>query len=365
MEEEKEREEGQGASEEHTSETETETRENDNVEVRESEESKEEVKEGVVKEDKKTPEIKEEKKKDIKKDIINEKKERKFNSALYDGNYKKLLFVSLAILVIALVYLAVFTISTGDIMRKDVSLTGGTTITVFTEADTQDLTEFLETKLGEVNVRALQDITSRKQIAVVVETSSGVDEARAALGAFLGFQLTEENSSTEITGTLLSRSFYKQFILALIAAFILMIIVVFIIFRNAVSSLAVILAAFTDLVVTLALVNLLGFQVSIASIAAFLMLIGYSVDTDLMLTTRVLKRREDKLNTRMNKAFKTGLTMTLTSLVAVFVGFLVIQAPVLRQIFLVLTIGLAVDLIATWFGNASIIKWYCEKKGIN
>jgi preprotein translocase subunit SecF len=35
-----------------------------------------------------------------------------------------------------------------------------------------------------------------------------------------------------------------------------------------------------------------------------------------------------------------------------------------RQIFLILSIGLCADLINTWLTNASIIKWYCQRKGI-
>ena len=66
--------------------------------------------------------------------------------------------------------------------------------------------------------------------------------------------------------------------------------VVFIYFRTLVPSLAVILAAFSDIVVTLAIFNLTGEKLSTAGVAAFLMLIGYSVDTDILLNTRVLKK---------------------------------------------------------------------------
>ena len=54
-------------------------------------------------------------------------------------------------------------------------------------------------------------------------------------------------------------------------------------------TLAVILAAFSDMVVTLSIFNLTGMQLGKGGIAAFLMLIGYSVDTDILLSTMVLK----------------------------------------------------------------------------
>jgi preprotein translocase subunit SecF len=95
---------------------------------------------------------------------------------------------------------------------------------------------------------------------------------------------------------------------------------------------------------------------------AFLMMIGYSVDTDILLTTRVLKKKHS-INQEMYDAFKTGITMTLTSLVAVATALIVVYnfQSVLNQIFTILLIGLSFDIINTWTANASIIKWYAEK----
>jgi len=84
-------------------------------------------------------------------------------------------------------------------------------------------------------------------------------------------------------------------------------IVVFIIFRTPIPSIAVIFAAFTDIVLTIATANLLGMSVSTAGIVAILMLIGYSVDSDILLTTRVLKRKDERVNSRIFGAFKTGI----------------------------------------------------------
>ncbi len=133
--------------------------------------------------------------------------------------------------------------------------------------------------------------------------------------------------------------------------------------KNSVPSFAVILSAFSDLVMTLAVVNLLEIKLSTAGIVAFLMMIGYSVDTDVLLTTRVLKKKHS-INQEMYDAFKTGLTMTITSLVAVAAALITVYnfQSVLNQIFMILLIGLSFDILNTWTANASIIKWYAEKK---
>jgi len=49
----------------------------------------------------------------------------------YNRTYKLYLLIPIFILIASIAYLSVFYIQTGDIIRKDVSLTGGTTITIF------------------------------------------------------------------------------------------------------------------------------------------------------------------------------------------------------------------------------------------
>ena len=145
-------------------------------------------------------------------------------------------------------------------------------------------------------------------------------------------------------------------------AFILMALVVAITFRTLIPSLAVILAAITNLIVTLAIISLSGMKLSSGGIIAFLLVIGYSIDTDILLTTKLIKRKIGPLYERLKQAMTTGLTMTITTLTAIFVAFLFSTAPVLKQIFLIILIALIVDIIATYFGNASILIWYLKKK---
>jgi len=317
-------------------------------------------------------ESKEKKGKDKEKGEEGESKKSKLKRIaqhLYEKHYKLLLLLPLFILLFSLIYIASFYAKTGDVMAKDVTLTGGASITVFTEKKivARDVESALAPEFKDVIVRVLTDLETGKQIAFSVETKAGSDDItklKTALESYLGYNLTDENSSVEFTGTALSESFYKELIRALILAFILMSIVVFVIFRSAVPSLAVIQAAFFDVIVALAVADFVGIRISTAGIAAFLMLIGYSVDTDVLLTTRLLRRREKGLFERLIDAMKTGLTMTLTSIAAVLIAYFIVLSPVIKQIFIILAIGLFADIISTWVGNASILMWYCSKKRI-
>jgi len=113
--------------------------------------------------------------------------------------------------------------------------------------------------------------------------------------------------------------------------------------------------------------SLFGITLEPASLVAIIMLVGYSVDTDILLTTRVLKTRTGTVNERIDNAMKTGLTMTLTTLcvmlVILVISTVVIRIDIMADISSVLLLGLTGDIISTWLMNAGILKWYVEEKG--
>jgi len=284
----------------------------------------------------------------------------------YDKHYKLGFIIPVLFLVFSLIYLVIFNINNGDLIYKDVSLTGGTVITVFdSKIDTNALESFLLGKFPDSSLEKLSEISTGEQKGFVIQTTAEVSEIRPVLEDYLKYSLNQDNSSIEFSGSSISTGFYGQLRLAIILAFLFMAIVVFIIFRTFIPSFAVILSAFADIVMTLVVVDLLGMKLSLAGVIAFLMLIGYSVDTDILLTTRLLKNREGTVNERIYGAFKTGTTMTLTAIVAVGTSLVVIYnvSEVLRQIFSIILIGLLFDIVNTWLTNASILKWYVDSKG--
>lgn len=286
-------------------------------------------------------------------------------SKFYDKQYKLILFVPVVLVLICLIYLGSFYAQHGDIMYKDVSLAGGTSITLTTSTDTTQLEENLQKQFSDVSFRKLTDFKTGKQLALIIESSADSKDLIKNIESS-GFVFTSENSSVEVTGPSLSNSFYKQLMIALVISFFLMSCVIFILFRTFIPSIAVIFAAFSDIVMPLALLDFLGIKISAAGIAAFLMLIGYSVDTDILLTTRAVKNQgESTLNKRIYGAYKTGIFMTTTALLAVLPAFFISGLPEsFRQIFLILALGLFADIFNTWISNASIIKWYCVKHNI-
>ena len=153
--------------------------------------------------------------------------------------------------------------------------------------------------------------------------------------------------------------------IALIIAFIFMAFVVFVLFRSFVPSMAVVLAAVTDIIGTLGVMNLLNIELSLPVVAALLTLIGYSVDTDVLLTSRLLKSGSlalEDVPARISEAMSTGLTLTLTALAALIALQIFTNSFVLESIAKVLVIGLVIDIFATWFTNAGILRLWLNRR---
>jgi len=182
------------------------------------------------------------------------------------------------------------------------------------------------------------------------------------------FALEEEpRSQLREIGAILGATFWNNALMVALTSITLITIIVFIFFREIIPSLAIILAAAFDVLIALAFMALLSIPLSLSSIPALLMLVGYSIDTDIMLTTRMLKRREGTPAERSFEAMKTGITMTSTALAA-FAAMLLLsyltQMLVIYQIAIVLFFGLLGDLISTWLMNAPVLLWYVEKKKV-
>jgi len=286
----------------------------------------------------------------------------------YNKHYKKLMIIPVILLVLAVLFISGFYAKNNDLFKKDVTLSGGVTLSIYTSKNINidDLESYLEKEFPEsdIFIRKLSGFGTEKQIGIIIE-ASGVkgDELKKTIGNKLDFKFTDKNYSLEEMGSSLGESFYRQMFIAVILAFIFMGVVVLITFRTIIPSIAVILSAFLDISASIAIINLIGMRLGTAGIAALLLLVGYSIDTDILMTTKVIKRREGgNVFERLKNSAKTGLTMTFTTIIALCIALFVTKSFVLKQMFSIIIIGLFIDIVSTYLMNAGILKWYCEKK---
>jgi preprotein translocase subunit SecF len=275
--------------------------------------------------------------------------------------YKKLLLIPIIILLASLFILGSQNAKYGYFIDKDISLKGGVTSTVYSEnIDISDIESQFQEQFpnSDISIRELASITNSEKTGILIEAS---DLTAEEIRPFLLDNFNSNEFSLEEVGPALGQTFFRELMFALAFALVLMGIVVFITFRKLIPSLAVIFSAILDLVATLAIISLLGIKISSAGIAAFLMVIGYSIDTDILLTTKVLRNKFGTLYERIKSAFKTGITMTTTTFIALLIAFIFTNSATLKQMFGIILIALIIDFVSTWIMNTSLLVWYVKK----
>ncbi len=268
-------------------------------------------------------------------------------------NHKILIAIPIILALLSLVLIGV------NGLEQGVDLKGGSQaeLQLLGSVTPTELEQTLDAKLNTNNIK----VTNNGNNKVTVELENNVNSS-----TFTSAINGKANviSYNEI-GPVLSEEAMGQIYVAMIFAFLFMAVTVFIVFREPVPSVAIILAALCDILIALGGMSLFKIPLSIASVGALLMLIGYSVDTDILLTTRLLKRREGTVESRAKNAMYTGLTMSFAAIAAMGILYIVTklimpEATTLSNISAVLVIGLIGDILSTWLMNLGILKTYID-----
>ena len=292
---------------------------------------------------------------------------------VYDNHYKKLLIIPAIVIIIAVVILLSSYSRTGSFFKKDISLSGGVSIIAVTSfSDELGLESELVHRFPDADASVRRVTQLGKSTGVVVEAAMQSEKDIDSLLDFVSSKIgvDKKEFTVQKVGASLGRSFFSQLIKGMIFAFVFMALTVFLYFKFVsgrwlwLPGMFVVWTAFVDILCTLAVVSFSGMHVSAAGLAAFLMLIGYSVDTDILLTVRALKGSEPKLAERVRSAARTGILMSLTAFGAVIAGYFFAEAETVKQIMFILSVGMIFDIIHTWLTNAGLLRWYLEKKGI-
>lgn len=271
---------------------------------------------------------------------------------------RQIMLVPIAVIILALISLGVTYVSTGSPVKLGIEFTGGTLITVpGIGSEESAASVFADYPLQDV-----RDIGNR----YMLQFGPMSDSEYSQLVKLANDQF--ESPDIRHMGPIYSKELQSQVARYLPLSFIFMAIVVFVVFRELVVSGLVVICALADILTAAASMNLTGVELSLGTVAALLMLIGYSVDTDILLSMRVLKRKGD-VDEKIKGAMGTGLTMAGTTIAAVISliiisNFLYLIVPsftrmdVIADMTTVLIFGLAADVFNTWVTNAQGLRWY-------
>ena len=274
---------------------------------------------------------------------------------------KQIMLIPIAIIVLALISLGVTYLSTGSPVKLGIEFTGGTLVTVpATESEEVVATQFAGYPLADI-----RNIGSRYMLQFGPMSESDYSQLAKLTNS------KYDNAEIRHMGPIYSKELQAQVVKYLPISFLLMAIVVFLVFREPMISLLIVVSALADILTAAASMNITGVQLSLGTVAALLLLIGYSVDTDILLSMRVLKRK-GKVEEKIIGAMGTGFMMTGTTIGAVFSliivsNFLYLIIPtfsrmdVIADMSTVLIFGLAADIFNTWVTNAQGLRWYMNR----
>ncbi len=262
------------------------------------------------------------------------------------------------------------TVASSDMMDKGVEFAGGAEIRVPIQGEIGilDVERAFADRGYDADARTGETADGDRLLMVTIKDDIDDQEDRGEIMEVfreLGIELDADEISIDTVSAAVSAAFFQQAILAVVLAFTIMSIVIFVAFKDITPSVAVIFAAAGDIMISLAAMYVLGIPLTLASVAALLMLIGYSVDTDIVLSTRVLKKRRGSLQERIWSSVKTGITMSVGgiagfSILYIASHMLIGASSTFSQIAAVMVVGLLADIPLTWFGNAYILKRYVE-----
>ena len=269
---------------------------------------------------------------------------------------RQLVVVPLAVLAVALLVILGWYVMTGAPANLGLEFTGGTELRV--DVDGENPREQIETAFS-AEPESIQQVAADGAYIVSFgegEVSSTQLETEAAEAGFEILTIDQVSPSFGGDTQLMALG-------GVAAAFLGMSLLVFAMFRTFVPSIAVVASAFSDIMIPLAMMNLLGINLTLGTVAALLMLIGYSVDSDILLNNSILRRTGDFYEST-HRAMRTGVTMTLTSMAAMAVMTVlayIFGIQIMTAIGLILVVGLAADLMNTYLLNVTLLRWYVHK----
>lgn len=283
----------------------------------------------------------------------------------YKKNYKKLMIIPILMFIISIGAIMYTYKQENSPIYRDVSLKGGLSAILEIESSIgyEELENRLNTKFPE-NSFVLSSLNQDGvEVGYIIDTDLAEEELLKELNLIFENKIKpSENYNSNYMSPTLSNAFFKQAIFALVFSFLFVSVVVFLYFREIVPSIAIVISGIFDIIVTVGILNLLGFKFSVAGIGTLIMLIGYSIDTDILLTNRLIKEDGNDYFEKTYYAFKTGMLMSFTTFIAALGAMIITNSPVIYEISFIIVIGLTVDVISTWIQNTGIILSWLEKK---
>ena len=283
-------------------------------------------------------------------------------------------FVPLSLLLLAISVIVLLPGVRG--LKLGVDFTGGMEFTVkFAEpVDTADVRALLGTiDAGDVDLTksAIQDV-SEKDTKVITTQLLNVEEDQRVIDRIestLRSTFVVGDISRRLVGRQVSRELSQKGWQAVLLAMVSILVYISWRFRLR-YAIGAVAAVLHDVVIALGVFALVGVEVNLATIAAFLTIVGYSLNDTIVIYDRIrenlkIERRKpifDIINQSVNQSLSRTLNTSLTTFIPVIILF-IFGGSILRGFSLALLIGVVVGTYSSMYIANPILHAWTVKAG--
>jgi preprotein translocase subunit SecF len=208
------------------------------------------------------------------------------------------------------------------------------------------------------------------RIAGATETDLDADARRVLQGLESRYSANRVmESSSEVVGPVVGAELRRNAVLLTVLGLVCQLIYIAIRFKGAVWGAAATIAVFHDVLVTLTLLALAGYEITLNVIAALLTLVGYSVNDTIVIFDRAREnlrhKRKDPLRQILNDSLNQTLTRTLISNGTTFLavlGLYLFGGEVLRGFGFTMVVGILAGTYSTIYIASPIVAWWSERR---
>jgi preprotein translocase subunit SecF len=175
-------------------------------------------------------------------------------------------------------------------------------------------------------------------------------------------------SSSEIVGPVVGAELRRKAIQLTVLGLLFQLVYIAVRFKGAVWGAAATIAVLHDVLITLAVLSFVGFEITLNVIAALLTLVGYSVNDTIVIFDRAREilrhNRKDPLRNVLNVSVNQTLTRTLISNGTTFLsvlGLYLFGGEVLRGFGFTMVVGVLVGTYSTIYIASPIVAWWAGR----
>ncbi len=224
---------------------------------------------------------------------------------------------------------------------------------------------------ADIGVQQVQDFGSPEELLIYLEgdLDLGVDAGTMTVPEILQEAFPDrevELRREEKVGPKIGDELRRAAMLSIVISLFLIILYVGLRFSAAQFGVAAVLAVFHDVLITIGIFSLLNREISLVILAAFLTIIGYSLNDTIVVFDRIREnmgmRRKETYESVLNKSINETLSRTIiTSFTTLLVAVIlfIFGGPVIHDFALALTLGVVVGTYSSIFvASPLLLIWY-------